>query len=1136
MKGSTLLKRSLSLVFTVVMLFSCWVFTAPKADAATAGKYYVRIWTYHPDRNRGMEHSKKDLTITYKKNNGTGGTGTATLSIGEDFFDPSSGNSGATSSVVECDGFPTSINTSSLSNGNSLYDSHLYIYMQVSSSSNGSFTSVGGGYQNVSRRGGHPSNVTANSGNYPVATSISAISGSDSVAVNTNGSTTNTAAYTLGTVKDQYGVNWYQDASWDTASVSNGVSFSNGTLSVPASSNRADNYTVTLKEKCGNASNTKTVTVNTFDYTVNFLNATGGVAKTQTVNYGASATPPSNPAKSYDSDNHYTFKAWSGSYSSITSGASSRNITPTYNTVPHSYTYSEISGDHANHKATCSCGYSKNVAHTYGSTSFGFATDGKTCTATHTCTGTTGCGHTQTGSLSLNNGITSAQQIAPTCTTMGTTRYTATSPFTGESNVKGTKDVQDIPIVSTAHKFVPNIILENDGNLKTAATCLGNAVYFKVCSYNNAHIGTDTWENPNTALGHHFPDSWSQFDGTDTYHDNTYSGDEYHKHSCDRAGCSVDTAQDINHKWQTDYAPHTWIMDGENIRWTDNGDGTQCYKECSLCHKKVYVTHNYIKTTVDPTCTKQGYDLHTCSSCGYAYQDNYVDAKGHDVEGVAYQSDRSNHWKVCKTCSKNVHLVNNEWVEGTSGHSLNEGEVTTRPTCTETGIKTFTCTVCGNTDNTTTVDALGHNYTVNNVRDATTLKKAATCTENGEYWYTCSRCGDVSDSLFYVVETEGEIGYKLGHTWVRWEGCSEETVSELSWAVPVVFKCQNGCGKYCASTYDEETHEYKSTGNAGDYEYVIGQDTASIPTPSFNEHFEHFDGQMEPPYQYADRKASLRVRPSERGEDTQAMRFSGNISAYNIADKVSFEVNPDKIYDNSKLMSLAEIREKNKADKTAFEDDTVIDFGFVYTQAKYIRSAKETINYDLLTLDYMGKNNPATNQDCRIYRMSVVENNKGNGTLSNNWKGLTDCYNYPTEKAGEPDQYTFNLVINVNVKNYQATYCARTYIIYKYHGDIICVYDQPELNETPIHSHDSVYNQAIKNEATGKLPETVVDYLDYKIINRTIEGKERYIKQSFIDWDWNYKLTNFKEIEQQNPQKLKNNQYHPSNGWFAQGL
>ena len=394
-----------------------------------------------------------------------------------------------------------------------------------------------------------------------------------------------------------------------------------------------------------------------------------------------------------------------------------------------------------------------------------------------------------------------------------------------------------------------------------------------------------------------------------------------------------------------------------------------------------------------------------------------------------------------------------------------------------------------------------------------TVTKEATCMETGLKEQTCSACN-------YVVKTEIPINSNA-HTWARWEGCSEETVSGFGDDIPVVFVCQNGCENYCAATYDDETHIYKSTGDPGTYEYVIGQNPASIPTPTFNEYTEYFDDQVEP-YIYGERKASLRVRPSEREDDTQAMRFSGNINANNILKDegttipVSFEVNPDKIYDNSKLMSLAEIRAKNKADKTAFEDDTVIDFGFVYTQAKYIRSAKETINYDLLTLDYMGKNNPATNQDCRIYRMSVVENNKGNGTLSNNWKGLTDCYNYPTEKAGEPDQYTFNLVINVNVKNYQATYCARTYIIYKYHGDIICVYDQPELNETPIHSHDSVYNQAIKNEATGKLPETVVDYLDYKIINRTIKGEKRYVQQSFIDYDWNYKLTDFKKIEEQN--------------------
>jgi len=72
------------------------------------------------------------------------------------------------------------------------------------------------------------------------------------------------------------------------------------------------------------------------------------------------------------------------------------------------------------------------------------------------------------------------------------------------------------------------------------------------------------------------------------------------------------------------------------------------------------------------------------------------------------------------------------------------------------------------------------------------------------------------------------------------------------------------------------------------------------------------------------------------------------------------------------------------------------------------------------------------------------------------------------------------------------------------------------LDEPPVHSHDSVYNQAMKNKVAGELPQTVVDYLDYKIINRTIKGEKRYVQQSFIDYDWNYKLTDFKKIEEQN--------------------
>jgi len=35
-------------------------------------------------------------------------------------------------------------------------------------------------------------------------------------------------------------------------------------------------------------------------------------------------------------------------------------------------------------------------------------------------------------------------------------------------------------------------------------------------------------------------------------------------------------------------------------------------------------SHNYVKKIVSPTCTKQGYTLHTCKKCGKSYRDSYV--------------------------------------------------------------------------------------------------------------------------------------------------------------------------------------------------------------------------------------------------------------------------------------------------------------------------------------------------------------------------------------------------------------------------------------------------------------------------------------------------------------------------------
>lgn len=67
-------------------------------------------------------------------------------------------------------------------------------------------------------------------------------------------------------------------------------------------------------------------------------------------------------------------------------------------------------------------------------------------------------------------------------------------------------------------------------------------------------------------------------------------------------------------------------------------------------------------------------------------------------------------------------------------HVFGEWTVTKAATCTEAGVSTRTCTVCG-AEETLTVPALGHNLTA-------VAAKTATCTEagNSAYW-SCDRCG-----------------------------------------------------------------------------------------------------------------------------------------------------------------------------------------------------------------------------------------------------------------------------------------------------------------------------------------------------------------------------------------------------------
>ena len=66
--------------------------------------------------------------------------------------------------------------------------------------------------------------------------------------------------------------------------------------------------------------------------------------------------------------------------------------------------------------------------------------------------------------------------------------------------------------------------------------------------------------------------------------------------------------------------------------------------------------HDYETAVVQPTCTKEGYTIYTCSDCGASYVSDKVPYLGH-----AY------------------------------------GSVVTKPTCTTNGYTTYTCADCGDT-------------------------------------------------------------------------------------------------------------------------------------------------------------------------------------------------------------------------------------------------------------------------------------------------------------------------------------------------------------------------------------------------------------------------------------------------------
>ena len=135
-----------------------------------------------------------------------------------------------------------------------------------------------------------------------------------------------------------------------------------------------------------------------------------------------------------------------------------------------------------------------------------------------------------------------------------------------------------------------------------------------------------------------------------------------------------------------------------------------------------------------------------------------------------------------QTAAVKVHNCENHW---------DNEKITTPPTCTKTGVKQYTCTICSETK-TEEIAALGHDYSSD-----WTIDTAAACETVGSKSHHCTRCDSKKD----VTEIPAS-----GHFWndgaiTTKPTCTDEGVK--------TFTC-NSCGKTRTEAVAALGHNYSS--------------------------------------------------------------------------------------------------------------------------------------------------------------------------------------------------------------------------------------------------------------------------------------------------------------------------------------